>query len=430
MKLNTQFLDKLEHVYAFLAVQFSSGAVVVLLNRAGGLGYVVIQGGWLLIYVISLALILLRIRRSLAVMLRDKILLVLVLMACASVYWSTVPGTTAYRLIALLGTTLFGVYLPTRYNTSQMLRLLVLALSTGAVLSLLVCLGLPSFGVLGGAWQGVYQHKNFLGRLMAMNVLFLLVMQAPRRPLFIWGMRGIIGLSALLVVLSKSSGALVFLIVLLGALIAYRPLRWRDTSAIPTALLMLVFSGVVAMVLIANIETIVVDQLGKDLTFTGRTDIWIAVLDKVRERPLLGYGYGGFWLSFNGPSEYIIRATGWDSIPHSHNGYLDLALTLGWIGVFLFIASLLFNFVGAVRQLRATQNPEVLWVMTFITFTFLSNMSESDILKHNSVFWVLYIATALVRPALPDPADDTDMILDDIDQQQPVPPLLPRHGAP
>jgi O-antigen ligase len=429
LKLNSQFLDKLEHIYAFLAVQFSTGAVVVLLNRAGGLGYIVIQGGWLLIYVISLSLIMLRLGRSLHVMLRDKILLLLVLLACASVYWSTVPGTTAYRLIALIGTTLFGVYLPTRYNASQLLRLITLALSIGAILSLVVCIVLPSFGIVGGAWQGVYQHKNFLGRLMAINVPFLLVMRKPDNRLLLWGLWGIIGISSVLVVLSKSSGALVYFVVLVGSLIFYRPLRWRDTAAIPTSLLLLVLSGVVTGVLIANIETIVVDTLGKDLTFTGRTEIWVAVLDKIQERPWLGYGYGGFWLSFDGPSEYVIRATGWDSIPHSHNGYLDLALTLGWVGVVIFIASLLVNFVGAVRQMRATQNSEMLWVMIAITFTLLSNLSESDILKHNSFFWVFYIATALVRPALPDQTDDSELVTDDIEQHQSGVPLVPQHGS-
>ena len=35
---------------------------------------------------------------------------------------------------------------------------------------------------------------------------------------------------------------------------------------------------------------------GKDATLTGRTDMWLATLDLIKQRPLLGWGYMATWV--------------------------------------------------------------------------------------------------------------------------------------
>ncbi|MGJ3249864.1 MAG: O-antigen ligase family protein [Elainellaceae cyanobacterium] len=399
MKISShEFKSKLEYAFAFIALQYSTGAFFVTLNRAGIISYGILQALWLLIYVVSFGLILRRWKRGLWFVSRDKLLLLLIGIACASVFWSTAPGTTMYRLIALLGTVLFGMYLPTRFSARELFKLLVWVMSVGAVMSVVFAIALPAYGVTsGGSWQGVYQHKNLMGRMMALNVPFLMLVQ-PRKSshqLIVWGM---IGLSALLVVLSRSAGALVYCVALVGLLYFYRPLRWRDRLAIPVFLILIALIGIMSLWLIANLENIVVNQLGKDLTLTGRTDIWNAAIHMIQQRPWLGYGYGAFWLGEYGPSEYIIRATGWDEIPHSHNGFIDLCLNIGLLGVITFTTGIFLNIVSAIKRLRFTRDPMMLWALVALSFIFLSNLSESEILKHNSFFWVLYVATVLARP--------------------------------
>jgi O-antigen ligase len=60
-----------------------------------------------------------------------------------------------------------------------------------------------------------------------------------------------------------------------------------------------------------NLETIVVQGLGKDMTFNGRIEVWNLTIQRGLERPWLGYGYVGFW-----PSDYslIVLNNTWGSI--------------------------------------------------------------------------------------------------------------------
>jgi hypothetical protein len=69
---------------------------------------------------------------------------------------------------------------------------------------------------------------------------------------------------------------------------------------------------------------------------TGRTNIWHAVLQLSAERPWAGYGYAS--------SIFVLpeheRLVGF-SVGHAHNLILQLLLTTGWTGVFLFAAAVL-----------------------------------------------------------------------------------------
>jgi O-antigen ligase len=75
-----------------------------------------------------------------------------------------------------------------------------------------------------------------------------------------------------------------------------------------------------------------IQSLGRNPTLTGRTDIWKMVITVV-DNPLLGAGYESFWLGSR-----LLRL--WEAFPNfrlseAHNGYVEIFLNLGWIGVVL-----------------------------------------------------------------------------------------------
>jgi O-antigen ligase len=74
--------------------------------------------------------------------------------------------------------------------------------------------------------------------------------------------------------------------------------------------------------------------LGRDVTLTGRTDIWEAAL-KLPVNPALGSGFGSAWLTPEG-----MALAEEMHIPHAHNGYLETYLHSGLIGVVLLLAAL------------------------------------------------------------------------------------------
>jgi O-antigen ligase len=302
--------------------------------------------------------------------------------------------------VALIGTTLFGVYLATRYSSSEILRILVWTLSIAALLSVVFAVALPSYGISSnsrGAWRGIYPHKNALGSLMGVNAVLLLLLK-PRNWRYRWALWAGVGLSVSLVLLSTSKGALVSFLVLLTLLPLYRSLRWNYTLAIPFLITLLLIIGGLGIWLLENLDDIVVNKLGKDLTFTGRTVLWEAVIEMIQQRPLLGYGYSAFWRGWEGPSASLLNVGDW-AVPNSHNGILDLWLDLGLVGVIAFMLGLLMNFVRAVRQMRLAKTAEALWPLTLLTFIVLINLVESAILKQNNIYWILYVVTVFTRPA-------------------------------
>jgi hypothetical protein len=76
---------------------------------------------------------------------------------------------------------------------------------------------------------------------------------------------------------------------------------------------------------------------GKDITLTGRTDLWRVGLEQIAERPWLGQGYQAFWQPGNPEAEHLWRAFGIESRTgfHFHNLYLSNAVEIGIPGAAL-----------------------------------------------------------------------------------------------
>jgi O-antigen ligase len=75
-----------------------------------------------------------------------------------------------------------------------------------------------------------------------------------------------------------------------------------------------------------------VKNVGKDTTFSGRTKIW-HILPRFVENPWLGAGYETF---LSGPRMVQLKALIDKTFQEAHNGYMEVWLNLGWIGVLLF----------------------------------------------------------------------------------------------
>ena len=63
---------------------------------------------------------------------------------------------------------------------------------------------------------------------------------------------------------------------------------------IPTIFL-IVIVGLLANIWLLDNASTLLSSIGKDATLTGRVDLWPAVLDKIWQRPWLGYGFSEFW---------------------------------------------------------------------------------------------------------------------------------------
>jgi len=73
--------------------------------------------------------------------------------------------------------------------------------------------------------------------------------------------------------------------------------------------------------------------LGRNETLTGRTEIWAHVTPLAMRNPIVGHGFGGFW---NDRTRAVIRES------HSHNGYLEVILAIGFLGLLFWTAYMVY----------------------------------------------------------------------------------------
>lgn len=404
-----------EKGFAVLVLLLFSGALLPFLWLEGGTftepdassGDPRVQVVWFIIYLVTFFLLAARWQYAVQVAARNKLLWVLVGIALTSVLWSDVPDITLRHGVALIGTTAFGLYFAARYKMSEQQRLLGWALAIAAVLSLVFALALPSYGVSSGidaqGWRGVYSHKNQLGSIMALSTLvFLLLALTSRKRRWVAG-AGLI-LSFGLVIFSNSVSGLVVCVLLLALLPVYRALRWRITLAVPFLISAWLLIGGVVMWGLYNAETIL-GALGRDITLTGRTNLWPLVITMISQRPWLGYGYSGFWAADKGA--YFSFALNGFQATGAHNGFLDLWLQLGLLGVLVFVLSLLLAIPRAAAWARLSKTTEGLWPLMYLTFMLLYSMSESSFLNRNDIYWTLYAATVFSLPARQNSAGST-----------------------
>ncbi|MEL6223438.1 MAG: O-antigen ligase [Cyanobacteria bacterium J06627_8] len=394
--------EKLEVVFGVLTLLLSTESFIMLIPHAFR------QLFWLSVYCVTAALLIGRWKTFLDVAGRAKLLWLLLGIIFISVTWSDSPSTTIRQFVALTGTTLFGVYLSVRYTLREQLRLLGWVFGIAVVLSFVFAIALPSYGLQNGqSWQGIYHHKNLLGRIMVLSIIVFVLnaqVKQPRRWIHWVGA----GLSVVLLLFSNSKTSLALFLLLVVLLWTYRILRLYYKLAVPVLSVALLTAGGVFITAIAQAESIV-GAAGKDLTFSGRTDLWSLAIPKIQNRFWLGHGYGGFWRGWSGESADIWFLEPW--LPkHSHNGYIDLWLDLGFIGILIFTLGMLLVLYRATLWVSLTRTPEYLLPLAFLNFVLLYNLTESVWLLQNTLFWIFYVTTVCNRlepgkervPRIPD----------------------------
>jgi exopolysaccharide production protein ExoQ len=318
--------------------------------------------------------------------------LALVGWAFASYRWSIAPDLTLRRSIALLFTTGFGLYLAARYDWRDLIRMFAAVFLLLAVGTYIASLLFPGFGVHAtihpGAWKGLWYEKNQMGGLMVLGTLACacaaIIAPQERR---LWIFAAV--LTAGLVIASTSTTALLGLLITCGGLIGLALLR--RGGAVTVVTLWAAIAGAAAFIgLILLAPEVFFALVGKDATLTGRTGIWEALFRRVAERPLLGYGFGAFWQNPWGPSWFIKNEVQW-SAPNAHNGWLDILVQLGWVGLILVAVHFIASAAAAVLRVRG--GAEAYWAVIFAVLFALFSISESTVMQYNNISWAMYTAT-------------------------------------
>ncbi|MDH7791053.1 O-antigen ligase [Ochrobactrum sp. AN78] len=241
-------------------------------------------------------------------------------------------------------------------------------------------------------WRGVFTHKNIAGPVMAIFAFAGIYLW--RRG---WRFSGaLIALFALFFVAhtgSKTTAALVPFAMLL--VIGPGMFGMRGLAPLMIFAIQVVFAlFTIGTVLFEPLHQIVL-QFSVDPTFTGRTSIWAFAIDALHNRPWIGFGYESFW-----GAERVKEAANpyyldWDvrGIVHGHNGYLDITLSMGLIGLICAIVVIIIMPLVNYMRCRPTRENLLLadFFLMFVFFGTLNAMLESFFFRRMDPVWLMLI---------------------------------------
>lgn len=103
------------------------------------------------------------------------------------------------------------------------------------------------------------------------------------------------------------------------------------------------------MVVLTNLD-FVFDLFNRNTTLTGRVGLWEHILDIVSQKPCwLGHGFGAVWM-LDAFREDVRLGIGWASQPLiGDNGFIDILLHLGIVGLMMFAGLLVTAFIRAIK---------------------------------------------------------------------------------
>ena len=327
---------------------------------------------------------------------QNWLLVVLMGLAIGSYAWSIDPGTSLRRGIALALITLGGFGLAARFRLTELAEVIATGFAMIAVACLVFGLFIPEWGRMQanfpGAWRGVYLEKNALGAMMSVATISTMAsaIYVPKRRLM-W--LGFTVLAVSLVVLSQSKTALVA-VTIAGLLMAmiWMVRRGPVTMVIGLWLAALAVMALAALFLFA--PELAFKAIGKDASLTGRTEIWAAAWRQLMERPWLGYGYWVFWDNAGHwfPAANIAKEAKFTA-GHAHNGWLETALSIGFVGLGLWALYFVQTWARAVK--RMFEGGGAYLVVPFLAVFTLRTLTEVSVLDYQDLLWLIFVAFAV-----------------------------------
>lgn len=305
----------------------------------------------------------------------------------------------AFNLIMLFLAAMLFV-LPERL--SQFQKLLIAAVICTLGLSYLGVIALPGLAKHtdfdpfepehAGSWKGHFNHKNLTGGIMAcFAIIAIYAMRIGYRKLG----AVLFVAAAVFLVFTKSKTAIALLpVALVLAFLAEHlrslPVRIAVTI-LPVFALLLLTLGSALFPEIADFNKSVL----KDPSFTGRYDIWRYGFEKWAERPWAGFGFEAFWqtsTTLQGESKLEL-AWAVEKIVNGHNGFLDIGITTGMIGLALVLYIFVIKPVIDFHRCEADIDTRRLTAMLLGLWLFISlDMSlESYYLKRSDPVWFLLL---------------------------------------
>ena len=326
---------------------------------------------------------------------REKYFFIFLAWCFLTIIWSAHSGVSFKRYIQYLTTVTVPLsFLLYSKNSEESIKIFYYIFAAYVIVSLATVFTVPMARNAAGYWRGIHTDKNGFAQITLISLIFFCIhfsksvsLKNKTIDLFL------IIISFTLLIGARSSTALLTFIILLSLWILlqidkfFEPIGIRKTISI----LLTMFGTVLVLSILffvpEKLEAII-GVTGKDLTFTGRVDIWKDIWGYVQTHFLWGAGFRGFWVINSPRLEEFYQIYIWLPI-QSHNGYLDILNEIGAIGAALFLM-VLINYFLNMSKMKINQ----VWKW-FVFAPIILNITETTFITPKSVTGVMFIFSYL-----------------------------------
>ena len=320
-----------------------------------------------------------------------------------SIIWSVSKDISFYRWLILIFTIITGGYIGLRYN----LRETISSLSSFSLwiifLSIILVvffsyIGVMDYHIIQGAWKGIYWHKNHMGLIASfVSILFLINIvnsfREKRKLKFAWIFLYVI---SLLVIYGSDSVAAYFTTLFSngGIVLAQIWLNFRSKIQKRHYIILVIILIFISLVIFINIDRFF-SIFNRNATLTGRIPMWSYLYNTyISNRLLGGYGFNAFWYLASHRVAVGLAAGYPDPFVIADNGFIDIFVNIGVIGLFLFLIFYLGAWWRSIKFAWKANNINGFFPLIVMAFTLIANISWS-LLFENENFFMLIMITLL-----------------------------------
>lgn len=306
---------------------------------------------------------------------------IFVLICLISAIWSDYHLLSIKRSFQLLVVFLVIVEALVNIDSSILLKQLKIVVSAYLFFNLYAGRFVPAAtDPIFQTWRGIEIQKNHLAQtsiycLLSAVVFFSFDKKLVQRLYDVL----LIFVSVFLIYKAHSSTAILVLAMIMFVGFIFQIESIFSKFGFGRSLMTLIFLFLLGFILIflifsSEIFALIPGYFGKDMTLSGRSDIWKFVWNDIEKRMIFGYGFATYWIMGSSRLEIFADLFEGFQVNQAHNGFLEMMLQLGVFGTIFFTILLV---AYGYRMFKVNNNLAILIFVAILTL----NYTESALFK-------------------------------------------------
>ncbi|MEJ2912597.1 O-antigen ligase family protein [Pseudoalteromonas sp. C12FD-1] len=318
-------------------------------------------------------------------------LLLLNVWAFLSISWSEISVLSLYRFYYQFLMLLSVAHILNCLSYKKREKVLLVFFYVLLVIDLFTILFIPSLGQMGNGISGLHYHKNQLGGILAIiSVFSYFSSQSTIKEKFF---------SLILIVIcffigAKTAFFTASICILMPLLLKHVMYYFKFNSLLYVVKFLSVLLLFIVFILVPFYIENILDYFVYDLPpeiLTGRGAIWSLALSSL-DSFYVGEGFSSFWQVDESVSvvaeSAVDNETMWFlKIEQAHNGYIDMLLSLGAVGVFFLMLLIYKTLINSLITFKyGNLQPLSIWLLTI-----LFNFTETSFMYYFSPVWFVFL---------------------------------------